>query len=154
MFKALRVITALLIISIAATPAIACKLGAEAYDLKVFLSSPKPNKVVFLGQVKSIENSLKSKERLPTQKIQFQAERWWHGRAREVVEAEGNVGTLKGTDCEGVFDFKVEFGEEWLIVGFEEAGTIRPSGLLSKRISNHKLPPEVIQLLALKNDVH
>jgi hypothetical protein len=129
----------------------ACSLAAEAYNLDAFLASTDTHKVVFRGRVQSIESTFSPKEHLPMQKIRFKVEHWWRGQNRDIVDAIGTVGNLQGTDCEGVFDFKVELDEEWLIVGYEEAGIVDPSRLLSKRLVNHVLPPEARRALKVNN---
>ncbi|MFZ6819999.1 hypothetical protein [Undibacterium sp. Ji22W] len=136
-----------LILALLAKEAIACKLAPKGYDLKVFLASREPGQVVFLGKVISIDPIPSSSSSISTQKISFQVSRWWRGQARDVVIAIGVQGSAKGTSCEGVFDFSAKIGQEFLVVGYEENGEIRPSKQLSKELEGDKLTKDILALL-------
>lgn len=136
-----------LILALFAKESIACKLAPKGYDLKVFLASREPGQVVFLGRVISIDPILSSSSAISTQRISFQVSRWWRGKARDVVVAIGVQGSAKGTSCEGVFDFSAKIGQEFLVVGYEENGEIRPSKQLSKELEGDKLHKDILELL-------
>jgi len=124
----------------------ACKLAREAYDLDAFLASKKPNQVVFRGRVKAVESITTADGELKHQ-IDFEVNRWWRGSVRMKVAALGFSGTMKGTSCEGSFDFAARVGEEWLVVGVEENNFVRPSGLLSKVVVNGAIPTDILRRL-------
>lgn len=136
-----------LVLVLFARESIACKLVPKAYDLKVFLASREPGQVVFLGKVVSIDPIPSSSSSNSTQKISFQVSKWWRGQARDVVVAIGVQGSAKGTSCEGVFDFSAKIGQEFLVVGYEENGEIRPSKQLSKELEGDKLHKDILALL-------
>jgi hypothetical protein len=137
----------MLAMTLVAGHAYACKLAVEAYDLNAFLASPGTNKIVFEGRIKSVVNMKAAEDGVRKQKIYFKVDHWWRGKIRNKVVALGIVGSHAGTDCEGQFDFSAQPGEEWLIVGTEEKGFIRPSHLLSKPVIDGALPFEVRQSL-------
>ena len=124
----------------------ACKLSLEATDLGAFLRAQNDSKVVFLGKVQSIQD-LPRKSSEAAQDITFEASKWWRGTPQSIVPTFGAVGTMAGTDCEGVFDFSAGEGEEWLIVGTWRKGKVHPSGLLSVRLQNGNFPIEIKYLL-------
>lgn len=124
----------------------ACKLSPEATDLGAFLSAKKDGQVVFLGKVQSIQD-LPSNSSEVKRDITFEASKWWRGSPQSVVPAFGAVGTMAGSDCEGIFDFSAREGEQWLVVGTWWKGKVHPSGLLSVRLQNENLPFEINQLL-------
>jgi hypothetical protein len=137
----------LLILVLYAKESIACKLEPKGYDLKVFLASREPGQVVFLGKVVSIDSIPSSSSTILTQKISFQVSKWWRGHARDVVIVVGVQGSAKGTSCEGVFDFSAKIGQEFLVIGYEEQGEIRPSKQLSKELESEKLHKDILALL-------
>ena len=129
--------------------AAACKLSPAASDLRLFLADRKPLQVVFVARVERLEAFDGGAGVRSAQRITFRATAWWRGASRQIVNAVGFVEEPRGTSCDGVFDFAVKANEEWLIVGTEEGGVVRPSHLLSVRLQQSMLPPEVLD--ALKN---
>ena len=125
----------------------ACKLAPDAYDLSAFISSDRPNKVVFQGEVESVTTDAPNKDGEKVQIIHFKLNRWWVGRAREKVSAHGVMGRARGTSCAGEFDFTVKNREVWLIAGYEENGIIYPSPQLSRILTNGRLPADARKVL-------
>lgn len=125
----------------------ACKLRAEAYVLKAFLAERTPEQIVFLGKVVAVEPIPTSTEGVASQIIHFKVSRWWRGEKRDQIIAIGVQGSAKGSSCEGVFDFEARIGQEFLIVGYEISGEIRPSKRLSIEVQEWKLPEDVRILL-------
>ncbi|NHZ41834.1 hypothetical protein [Massilia aquatica] len=130
-----------------AMPAHACKLAEEAYDLKAFLAKKDPKQVVFLGKVTSVVSLPASPLLLVDQNFEFETTRWWRGTPREMVSGRGYVAKPTGSSCDGVFDFSVEAGAEWLIVGYVENGRVHPMSMLSKRLANGDVPKDVLHIL-------
>jgi len=129
------------------SPAQACKLAPEAYDLSAYLSSSQPNKVVFQAEVESATMGAKTKDGGNVQIIRLKPSRWWFGQAREHVSARGLKGSAPGSSCAGMFDFMVEAREVWLIAGYEENGVIYPSPHLSRPLPNGRLPADAQKVL-------
>jgi hypothetical protein len=118
----------------------ACKLAPAAYDLKAFLAKAATNgEVVFAGRVISVTTSEDGKVHRMTLKTQ----RWWRGRPREEVVVLGRTGTMPGTDCQGVFDFRARVDSTVLIVGEERGAEVYASGPLSREINIEQLPQEL-----------
>ena len=129
------------------SPADACKLGAAAYDLEEYLNENKPNQVVFVGKVVSVEVVKPSPRLLLDQKIEFEVDRWWRGAGQKSVSVRGMVEKPTGTSCDGQFDFSVKSGEEWLIVGYIHDGVVDPMTLLSLRIKAEAIPEDTLKIL-------
>lgn len=136
-----------LILFSAAIPAHACKLAEEAYDLKAFLAKKNPKQVVFLGKVTSVVSRPASPSLLVDQQMEFETTHWWRGTPRKFVSGSGYVEKPTGSSCDGVYDFSVEAGAEWLIVGYIQDGRVHPMRMLSKRLANGNVPKDALRIL-------
>lgn len=125
----------------------ACSVPASAYELDAFLASSAPHKVVFTARVVAVANK-NFNTGVTVQDIELETFNWYRGQARKRVKASGVIGSMRGTSCEGQFDFHVRQGEEWLIVGEEEKGVIIPSGMLSEKIKGGRPGAEALRSLS------
>ncbi|NHZ61315.1 hypothetical protein [Massilia genomosp. 1] len=128
-------------------PAHACKLAEETYSLNAFLAKKDPKQVVFLGKVTSVVSLPTPPSLLVAQNFESETTRWWRGTPRKRVSASGYVEEPSGSSCDGAFDFSVEAGAEWLIVGYVEDGRVHPMPMLSKRLTNGGVPNDVLHIL-------
>lgn len=92
----------------------ACTFSQDEVEVRPFLASAKPSKIVFQGKVHKIEYLGKNAKGNPTQKITFKVSRWWRGMQREFVTVHGETGVMAQFDCEGAYDFRVKPGSEWI----------------------------------------
>ena len=127
--------------------AFCCKLAASAYDLAAYLAERSENQVVFVARVASIEVFDAGPGIRAAQRITFNTSKWWRGRAKPTVIAEGFIEEPRGTSCDGIFDFSVGLDEDWLIVGYAGDGALRPWRLLSKKLVMGNVPPDLLRLL-------
>ncbi|MGO4468100.1 hypothetical protein, partial [Pseudoduganella sp. RAF53_2] len=72
---------------------------------------------------------------------------WWRGEATPTITMMTSSGAMSGTSCEGVWDFSVKVGEEWLIVGVINDGIVHPLPKLSTKIVDGKVPPQLLKVL-------
>jgi len=121
----------------------ACKLAPSSYDLDAFLVQNGKDAVVFRAQVMSAQFENPGDR----QHIAFRTAQWWRGRPRAEVKAQGQRHSMPGTSCEGQFDFIVEPGSEWLIIGEERNGVVFPSALLSVRLNGQVIPALLLHRL-------
>ncbi|MFV0677778.1 hypothetical protein [Variovorax sp. tm] len=145
--KRMVVWLALPVVAMIASLGHACSLAPKAYDPVVYWSEKEPNQVVFQARVRSIsEREIEQNEqRFEIQDIEFRPIRWWRGGAgHEIIVGQGSFGGGDRTSCAGVFDFAVNEGDDWLIVGHASNGVVYPSGLLSKKLIDGKIPKEYL----------
>ena len=53
--------------------------------------------------------------------------------------------------CNGAFDFSVQKGEEWLVVGHRRNGVVRPFRDMSAPITDGKIPAAYAEYLLDRN---
>ena len=121
--------------------AVACKVAPTVYDLQAYLAAPVQNSVVFTGHVTAVEMNDQGKE----QRIAVETDKWWMGAPQKNVVVFGSVGTMRGTDCEGTFDFHTRAGATVLIVAHPNHGKLH-AWPLSRELDDGKLPPELARL--------
>ena len=121
--------------------AVACKVAATVYDLQAYLAAPVHDSVVFTGHVTAVEMNDQGKE----QRIAVETDNWWMGAPVKNVVVFGSVGTMRGTDCEGTFDFQTRAGANVLIVAHPDHGKLH-AWPLSRELDDGKLPPELARL--------
>jgi hypothetical protein len=135
-----------LILCLAAQGAIACKLPPQAYDMRAYLSASDMPKVVVKAKVDEVTEMLRQ-DGVVEQRVEMTATSWWRGEASQSITMIASTGGMNGTSCQGVWDFSVKVGEEWLIVGVMTDGIVHPLPRLSTKIVDGKIPPQLKKML-------
>jgi hypothetical protein len=125
----------------------ACSLVDWAFDLRAFLARATPGQVVFVGKVREVNGVEPTRWQVSAQHIKFDVSKWWRGEPRETIEASAALSKRTGSSCDGLDDFSARVGEEWLIVGYEIDGIIRPNRQMSKLAVAGHLPEESMRAL-------
>lgn len=129
-------------LSIYAGTAHACKF--KIHTIADYTKERIPESVVFQGVVVSVTETT-NVDGSSNQEIEFRAVRWFSGAQQTSATVMGATGILRGTDCEGVFDFSAEKGQEWLIFGQRSQGRIIPNKQLSTRLTDGKIPSLLLE---------
>lgn len=139
-----NIIKILLLISIlfVSYPTLACK--PLIYPISYYVQEQVSGQVIFLGKVVSVEEK-KDKDGVVYQTIEFTPTRWFGGEKKGIFKVSGVIGTMHGTDCEGVFDFSAKVGEEWLIFGQLHDNIVTPDRFNSIKVIDGKIPPFILK---------
>ncbi|MGO4379283.1 hypothetical protein AB4Z19_13475 [Pseudoduganella sp. RAF19] len=137
---------AALVLCLIADAASACKVPAVASDMQAYLRSNNMPKVVLKGKVAEVTEMLRQGG-VVEQRIEIETSSWWRGEATPTITMMTSSGAMSGTSCEGVWDFSVKVGEEWLIVGVINDGIVHPLPKLSTKIVDGKVPPQLLKVL-------
>ena len=133
---------------LAAGSAQACKVWRQ--PLSDYLQGQVPQAAVFRGTVVRVDvREPAGPTAEQRQQIRFRVSRWWTGERSKTVTVQGSVGSMKGTSCEGTFDFTAQPGEEWVVFGRRDKGGVKPDALNSVRIVDGVVPPAVAEALTL-----
>ena len=133
-------------LSLLAPAALACKIPPQAYDMRAYLRDADMPKVVVKAKVEEVTELLRQGG-VVEQRAELTTTSWWRGEATPNITMIANSGGMGGTSCEGVWDFSVKVGEEWLIVGVINDGVVHPLPRLSTRIIDGRVPPQLRKLL-------
>jgi len=137
---------AALVLCLIADSALACKVPSVASDMKAYLRSNKMPQVVVKGKVAEVTEMLRQGG-VVEQRIEIETSSWWRGEATPTITMMTSSGAMAGTSCEGVWDFSVKVGEEWLIVGVINDGVVQDLPKLSTKIVDGKVPPQLKKIL-------
>jgi len=135
-----------LALCLAAQGAFACKIPPQAYDMHAYLKASDMPKVVVKAKVDDVTEMLRQ-DGVVEQRVELTASSWWRGEAMPNITMIASTGGMSGTSCEGVWDFSVKKGEEWLIVGVMTDGIVHPLPKLSTKITDGRIPPQLKKML-------